>query len=90
MSTYSIVKYVDIASKVRLDPLLEGDDIPTFPMYRARLTNDVYKGIIENLEDLITLSYKTKSFFALWALKRGAKEAVANIRRRLSADRKIR
>jgi len=50
--SFSNVKYVDIAPKVGLKPFLEGEDIPTFPMYRARLTNDVFKRIIENLEDL--------------------------------------
>jgi hypothetical protein len=49
--SFSNVKYVDIAPKVGLDPLLEGQDIAAFPMYRARLTNDIFKQILQNIED---------------------------------------
>jgi len=50
--SFSNVKYADIAQRVGLDPLAEGQDIPTFPMYRARLTNTTFQAIIQNIEDL--------------------------------------
>lgn len=35
---------------VGLDPAVEGEDIPTFPMYRARITNDPFHRIVEDVQ----------------------------------------
>jgi len=46
----SFSKYVDIAPLVGLEPALEGDDIPTFDMFRARLPNHIFNQIIKDLQ----------------------------------------
>jgi len=46
------VKYIDIAPMVGLDPGREGDDIPSFEMFRCRLPSDLFHHIIEDLEIL--------------------------------------
>jgi len=51
------VKYQDIAPKVGLSPYREGLDIPTFPMFRARLPQPFFVKILEDLE-LSTFQYR--------------------------------
>jgi hypothetical protein len=51
------VKYEDIAPKVGLDPFRKGFDIPTFPMFRARLSHGLFVKILEDIE-LFTLQYR--------------------------------
>jgi hypothetical protein len=47
--SFSKVKYVDIAPKIGLDPILRGDDIPPFEMFRARLPNATFHQIVRDL-----------------------------------------
>ena len=47
--SFSKVKYEDIAPKVDLDPILEGDDITLFDMFRARLPNAIFHQIVKDL-----------------------------------------
>ena len=47
--SFSKVQYVDIAPRVGLDPSAEGDDIPTFEMFHARLPPAVFPLIIRDL-----------------------------------------
>jgi hypothetical protein len=41
---------VDIAPIVGLDPSLEGSDIPSFDMFRARLPNAIFHQIVGDLQ----------------------------------------
>lgn len=47
--SFSKVQYVDIAPMVGLDPNVEGHDIPSFDMFRARLPNAIFHKIVEDL-----------------------------------------
>src|SRR5947207_13728758 len=47
--SFSKVKYEDIAPKVGLDPIVEGDDIPLFEMCHCRLTNGTFSQIVRDL-----------------------------------------
>lgn len=49
MVSFSGLRYDDIAPKVGLEPLRLRHDIPTFGMQRARLPNDLFWDIIQNL-----------------------------------------
>jgi hypothetical protein len=49
--SFSKVKYDDIAPKVGLDPGREGDDIPTFEMFCARLPSPIFDKILVDLQD---------------------------------------
>ena len=49
--SFSKVKYIDIAPKVGLDPGREGDDIPKFEIFCARLPNSVFSKILVDLQD---------------------------------------
>jgi hypothetical protein len=40
---------VDIAPMVGLDPILKGDDIKPFEMFRARFPNNIFHKIVEDL-----------------------------------------
>lgn len=33
-----------------LDPAVEGKDIPTFPMFQARITNKLFRKILEDIQ----------------------------------------
>ena len=55
--SFSKVQYLDIAPKVGLNPHREGMDIPTFPLFRARLPQSLFVKILEDLE-LSTLQYR--------------------------------
>ncbi|KAH0565329.1 hypothetical protein GP486_001273 [Trichoglossum hirsutum] len=57
-ASFSKVKYKDIAPKVGLLPTAQGADIPVFPMFRARLTSEVFRKIIEDI-DCLTAQYGT-------------------------------
>jgi hypothetical protein len=48
-SSFSNVKYVDIAPYVWLDPALYGMDIRSFEVFRSRLPMDIFRGIYEDL-----------------------------------------
>ena len=48
--SFSKLRYVDIAPSVGLDPYLDGTDIPTFEMFRARLTTNIFMKIVEDLQ----------------------------------------
>ena len=50
--SFSKVQYVDIAPFVGLDPERRGHDIPTFEMFRARLPNETFRQIINDLQVL--------------------------------------
>ncbi|KAI9786810.1 MAG: hypothetical protein M1839_005041 [Geoglossum umbratile] len=54
--SFSKVHYSDIAPMVGLEPPMMGRDIPYFPMSRARLTNDLFRKIIEDI-DVFTSQY---------------------------------
>jgi hypothetical protein len=41
-ASFSKVKYVDVAPKVGLAVEKRGHDIPLFPMYKARLEDDLF------------------------------------------------
>ncbi|KAL1987668.1 hypothetical protein VTN96DRAFT_2909 [Rasamsonia emersonii] len=56
--SFSKVKYVDIAPRVGLDPLKREQDIPLFDMFRARLPNEIFRKIIEDI-DLFSKQYGT-------------------------------
>ncbi|KIX05927.1 uncharacterized protein Z518_03901 [Rhinocladiella mackenziei CBS 650.93] len=47
--SFSKVEYTDIAPLVGLQPHARGNDIRTFDMFRARLPNHVFNGIIRDL-----------------------------------------
>lgn len=48
--SFSKVQYVDIAPMVGLKPNVKGSDIPLFDMFRARLPNDIFYKIVEDLQ----------------------------------------
>jgi hypothetical protein len=48
--SFSRVTYQDIAPKIGLEPYVEGEDIPTFPMFRARITNNLFCKIMEDIQ----------------------------------------
>ena len=41
---------MDIAPRVGLDPVLQGKDIPSFKMFRARLPNAIFNQIVRDLQ----------------------------------------
>ena len=47
--SFSKVQYADIAPMVGLEPIVHGDDIPTFDMFRARLPNHIFNQTVEDL-----------------------------------------
>jgi hypothetical protein len=49
--SFSKVKYADIAPKIGLDPGREGDDIPKFDMFCARLPYSVFSQILVSIQD---------------------------------------
>lgn len=49
---FSKVQYVDIAPMVGLDPNIQGDDISSFDMFRARLPNAIFHKIVGDLKVL--------------------------------------
>ena len=55
--SFSRVKYDDIAPRVGLYHSRDGYDIPTFPMFRARLSDGVFMEICKDIE-LFTLQYR--------------------------------
>ena len=59
--SFSKVKYKDIAPKVGLNPYKRGRDIPTFPMFRARLPRDFFLKILEDIE-ISTFQYGHLAF----------------------------
>jgi hypothetical protein len=60
-ATFSKVKYKEIAPKVGLAPHRRGDDIPTFQMHRARLPNDLFWEILQDLRAAAN-HYGTRDF----------------------------
>jgi hypothetical protein len=46
---FSKVPYGDIASQFGLDPLLEGADMKTFEIHRARIPTSMFKAIMEDV-----------------------------------------
>ena len=50
--SFSRVRYVDIAPLVGLNPSVQGEDIPTFGMFFARLPNSIFVKIVNDLEEL--------------------------------------
>ena len=48
--SFSKVKYRDIAPRVGLVPFLEGRDMKTFEIYRARIPTSLFKEIVEDLD----------------------------------------
>ncbi|KAI9772380.1 MAG: hypothetical protein M1839_002459 [Geoglossum umbratile] len=55
--SFSRVRYQDIAPKVGLQPYSDGLDIPTFPIFQARLSNDLFRKILEDIQ-LFTYQYR--------------------------------
>lgn len=55
------VKYKDVAPKVGLVPYRLGNDIPTFQMHRARLQDDLFWDILQELRGA-TAQYGTPDF----------------------------
>jgi hypothetical protein len=55
--SFSRVTYQDIAPKIGLEPYVDGEDIPTFPMFRARITNDLFCKIMEDIQ-AFTFQYR--------------------------------
>ena len=60
-ASFSKVEYREIAPKVGLDPIKQGDDIPTFEMQSARLPRSTCIEIITDLKAL-TNQYGTVEF----------------------------
>ncbi|KAI9769791.1 MAG: hypothetical protein M1840_003785 [Geoglossum simile] len=58
--SFSRVRYKDIAPKIGLQPYSDGLDIPTFPIFRARLSNDLFRKILEDIQ-LFTFQYRPLS-----------------------------
>jgi|SRR5579862_5903750 len=56
--SFSRVRYVDIAPKVGLEASGEGRDIPSFPVFRARITNDLFHKILEDIREF-TFQYRS-------------------------------
>jgi len=48
--SFSKVQYADIAPLVGLDPTIEGQDIPTFEMFHARLPSRIFPLIVDDLQ----------------------------------------
>ena len=48
--SFSKVRYLDIAPKVGLEPMLAGYDMPAFEIHRARIPTSIFKSIVEDLD----------------------------------------
>ena len=48
--SFSEVEYLDIAPRVGLKPTLQGRDMKTFDIHRARILTSLFKEIVEDLD----------------------------------------
>ena len=48
--SFSNVQYVDIAPLVGLEPSVDGDDIPTFEMFHARIPSRIFPPIVDDIQ----------------------------------------
>ena len=59
--SFSRVRYGDIAPKIGLEASAEAQDIPSFPMFRARITNDLFRRILEDTREF-TFQYRSLEY----------------------------
>ena len=55
--SFSRVQYVDIAPRFGLEASAQVYDIPSFPMFHARITNSLFREILEEIREF-TYQYR--------------------------------